>query len=129
MTGETNRRSASSGEKPEDWSLLLAAASDWASIRGLPKGSGQGSRATATIIILGRTSGVLEDIFCDCLWRLINDLTIFLTLDPNRRILFRIGEVSDPRVLAFSDFPTRPAEIVSQGDFAGYGSAEASCGA
>ena len=80
----------------DDWSLLLAAASDWASIRGLPKGSGQGSRGTATIIILGRTPGVLEDIFCDCLWRLINDLTIFLTLDSNRRIPFRIGEVSDP---------------------------------
>src|SRR6266542_900899 len=46
-------------KNPRNWSLLLAAASDWASIRGVPKGSGQGSRATATIIILGRTPGVL----------------------------------------------------------------------
>ena len=52
LAGETNRRSASSGARPEDWSLLLAAALSWASIQGVPKGSGQGSRAAATIIIL-----------------------------------------------------------------------------
>jgi hypothetical protein len=50
---KTNCRLAPSGARPEGWSLLLAAASDRASIGGLPKGSGQGSRATTTIIILG----------------------------------------------------------------------------
>src|SRR6266567_6957319 len=50
---ETNRRSALLREKLKGWSLLLAAASDWASIRGFPKGSGQRSRAAATITILG----------------------------------------------------------------------------
>jgi hypothetical protein len=50
---KTNCRLAPSGARPEGWSLLLAAASDRASIGGLPKGSGQRSRATTTIIIFG----------------------------------------------------------------------------
>src|SRR5262245_47623149 len=54
---KTNCRLAPSGARPEGWSLLLAAASDRASIGGLPKGSGQGKRATTTIIIFGPPLG------------------------------------------------------------------------
>src|SRR2546425_11249772 len=50
---ETNRRSALLGEKLESWSLLLAAVPGRASIRGLPKESGQRNRATTTKPILG----------------------------------------------------------------------------
>jgi hypothetical protein len=45
---ETNRRSALLGEKPKGWSLLLAAVLDRATVRGVPKGSGQVNRAAAT---------------------------------------------------------------------------------
>src|SRR6185436_6679015 len=51
---EINRRSALLGEKLKSWSLLLAAVSDRAASRGVPKGSSQDNRATATNLILGR---------------------------------------------------------------------------
>ena len=60
--GETNLRLVSSGDKPEDWSLLLAAASDRATIRRIPKGSGQGSRITATIVVYSVPSSTARNV-------------------------------------------------------------------
>ena len=52
----------SSGEKPEDWSLLLAAASDRATIRRIPKGSRQASRITATIVVYSVPSSTARNV-------------------------------------------------------------------
>jgi hypothetical protein len=39
-------------ERLNNWSLLLADVSNWATRRGIPKGSGQGNRVTTTIPFL-----------------------------------------------------------------------------
>src|SRR5712671_6482321 len=49
--GETNHQSALLGERLSNWSHLLAAVSHWATVRDIPKGSGQGSGAATTICV------------------------------------------------------------------------------
>jgi Ala-tRNA(Pro) deacylase len=51
---ETNRQSALLREKLNNWSLLLADVSNWATIRGVPKESGQGNKITTAIFISER---------------------------------------------------------------------------
>src|SRR2546421_8760252 len=52
---ETNYRSALLGEKPSNWSHLLAAVYHRATVRDVPKGPGQGSGAAATIYFFSIT--------------------------------------------------------------------------
>src|SRR5438093_9676965 len=52
---ETNYRSALLGEKPSNWSHLLAAVYHRATVRDVPKGPGQGSGAAATICFFSIT--------------------------------------------------------------------------
>src|SRR5439155_19581149 len=57
---ETNRRSALLGERLKSWSLLLAAVPDRATVRDVPKGSDQASRAATTLLFEIRNFEISE---------------------------------------------------------------------